>query len=237
VDTKNVLSTIGKAIVSAVIPQIGGSIASIWSDLEANQVERKIQRFEELISSLQQDFDSIKDRVNDEFVKSEDCLDIFEKMSKMVINERVEEKRKLYKNVYLHSMIAQNVDFDIVERDLRFIEQLNSLEIALLKIFDNPKKYNKSVGEPIKNPFLDEKGNWRSSYFIDYLLIEQLMILLPSTVKKEDVYESLYFLSQNRILVDGVQNKKLHTNGNPISILEDVLTDKGRRFVLNLQNI
>lgn len=55
--------TLGKAIVSA-IPYVGGTIASIWNELESMQVERKLQRFSELIENLQSDFELIKGKIN-----------------------------------------------------------------------------------------------------------------------------------------------------------------------------
>ena len=72
----------GKAAVSA-IPFVGGSIASLWSDLESSQVERKISRFIGLVETLQSDFEIIKEKVNKDFVSAPDCQDIFEKMSKL----------------------------------------------------------------------------------------------------------------------------------------------------------
>lgn len=235
-DKTKALSTMGKAAVSA-IPFVGGSIASLWSDLESSQIERKISRFVSLVEALQSDFEIVKDKVNQDFVSASDCQDIFEKMSKLVINERVEEKRVLYKNAYLNSMTAIIVDFDALERNLRLIEQLNTIEIHLLRLFDNPQLYNKNVGSIIRDPFIDTNGNRISSYMVDYFMLEQIMRLLPGEIKKDDVYESILFLTQNRIIKEGVVNKQLKTNGNPISIFDDVLTDKGKRFVKQLKSI
>ena len=233
---KDICLTISRAAVSA-IPYVGGSIASVWSDLESTCVKRKIERFQELVEELQKDFEVIKDKVNHDFVSVPDCQDIFEKMSRMVVNERLKEKRILYKNAYLHSMTAQIVNFDLVERDLRLIEQLNKLEILLLKIFENPQEYNKNVGNIIKNPFLDENGDWTHSYQRDYFMMEQIMRLMPKEVEIEDVRESLLFLSQNRILIDRIEQKQLSTNASPIDIFNDVLTNKGKRFVKRLKDI
>lgn len=235
-DKKKVLSTMGKAAVSA-IPFVGGSIASLWSDLESSQVERKISRFIGLVETLQSDFEIIKEKVNKDFVSAPDCQDIFEKMSKLVINERVEEKRVLYKNAYLNSMTATIVDFDALERELRLIEQLSTIEIHLLRLFDNPKQYNRNAGNIIRNPFIDENGQYRNSYMVDYFMVEQIMRLFPNNISNEDMVESILFLTQNRIIKEGTVDKRLKTNGDPISIFDDVLTGKGKRFVKQLKNI
>lgn len=231
-----IVSTISKSAISA-IPYIGGSAVSIWNDLQEKQIKRKITRFEEFMNSLQNDINAIKNKINQNFITENDCQDIFEKVSKMIVNERVNEKRKLYKNVFLNSMIDKIVDFDIIERDLRFIEQLNTIEIIILKIFDDPEEYNKRMGNIIKNPFLDENGHYINSYQRKYYIMDQIMLLMPQIIKREDVLESLIFLSQNRILINGIENKQLNTNGSPIDIFYNAFTTKGERFIKRLKDI
>lgn len=228
--------TLGKAMISA-IPYVGGTIASIWNELESMQVERKLQRFSELIENLQSDFELIKGKINKDFVTEQDSLDIFEKMSKLVINERIKEKRDLYKNVYLNSMIAKTVDFDSVERNFRLIEQLNNLELLLLRIFDNPRKYDENIGNAYQNHYRDENGNTIYHYQQNYYMLEEIMLMLPKGIKKEDVLESMLFLSQNRILESNIEQKQLMTNGNPIDIFDNALTSKGKTFVKLLKKI
>lgn len=228
--------TLGKAMISA-IPYVGGTIASIWNELESMQVERKLQRFSELIENLQSDFELIKGKINKDFITEQDNLDIFEKMSKLVINERIKEKRDLYKNVYLNSMIAKTVDFDSVERNFRLIEQLNNLELLLLRIFDNPRKYDENIGNAYLNHYRDENGNTIYHYQQNYYMLEEIMLMLPKGIKKEDVLESMLFLSQNRILESNIEQKQLMTNGNPIDIFDNALTSKGKTFVKLLKKI
>lgn len=231
-----IVSTISKSAISA-IPYIGGSAVSIWNDLQEKQIKRKITRFEEFMNSLQNDINAIENKINQNFITENDCQDIFEKVSKMIVNERVNEKRKLYKNVFLNSMIDKIVDFDIIERDLRFIEQLNTIEIIILKIFDDPEEYNKRMGNIIKDPFLDENGHYINSYQRKYYIMDQIMLLMPQIIKREDVLESLIFLSQNRILINGIENKQLNTNGSPIDIFYNAFTTKGERFIKRLKDI
>ena len=134
-------------------------------------------------------------------------------------------------------MTSKIVDFDALERDLRLIEQLNTLEIHLLRLFDNPKAYNKSRGSIIKNPFIDEDGTIKSSYMVNYSIVAQIRMFFSKDIEDSDIIESLNFLSQNRILIDNVQLRQLSTNGDPIEIFNNVLTDKGKRFVQTLRDL
>ena len=68
-------------------------------------------------------------------------------------------------------------------------------------------------------------------------MLEEIMLMLPRGIKKENVLESMLFLSQNRILESGIEQKQLLTNGNPIDIFENALTAKGKTFVKLLKNI
>lgn len=226
---KNQTSTYIKALVAAV-PYIGGTVNSVWSDIQATQAQRKIERFEELITVLQKDMKDIKNIINSEFISKPDCLDVFEQMVKYTINERINEKRNIYKNIYINSLISKICDYDKTERYMRLVEQMGLIELYLLKIFENPQKYNQESGYIIKNPFLDEKGNWLSSYMKDYYIMDLLKSLLPQ-YSDYLIEEGLYFLQQNRLVIEKVNTKTLKTNGDPITIFNDVLTIKGKEFI------
>lgn len=48
--------------------------------------------------------------------------------------KRKEEKRILFKNILIHSITTKNCSYDKTEKYFRILEQMNSLELLLLKI-------------------------------------------------------------------------------------------------------
>lgn len=218
-----------KGIV-AVIPVLGGTITSIWSDIEALQAKRKQDRLQEFYIALKDEVEGIKQQINISFIEQPDFLDIFELTAKYIVNERNEEKRILFKNILLNSIASQDCTYDKTEKYLRILDQMSSLELLLLRVLQNPTGHNKDLGNIIKNPN-DNQSN--SIYKLHYTLVADLKQIMHELVKAplDDISEAMYFLESNRLVIERASDSKLQTNGNPIHVLNDKLTSKGKEFI------
>lgn len=216
--------------IAAIIPVLGGTITSIWSDIEALQAKRKHERLEEFYVTLREDVEKIKERINVSFIKQPDFLDIFELTAKYIVNERNEEKRTLFKNILLSSIINQDCTYDKAERYLRILEQMSNLEILLLRVLQNPTRYNHDQRDIIKNP---NDGQSDNVYKVQYTLVAEFKQVLHELIKTplDDIAEAMYFLESNRLVKEKASDSKLQTNGNPIHVLDDKLTSKGKNFI------
>lgn len=223
-----------KGIVS-LIPYVGGTITTIWSDIEGIQVERKIQRLLGYYSSLEIDLRKVKDKLNQDYISHNDFLDIFEKTSNYIINERNEQKRILFKNIFLNSITCPIVDYDKTEGFMRILEEMNYLEILTLKIFHNPQKFNSDSGNIIKDPNWIRPGVRNGIQFqLTYQLNKMLSDLTKQSV--DEIEEALYFLENHRLIKDNTIKYALCTNGDPIETLNNRLTKKGSEFIKYLMN-
>lgn len=224
-----------KGIV-AMIPVLGGTITSVWSDIEAIQAKRKFERLEEFYLELKKDVDEIHNKISSSYTSQPDFLDIFELTAKYIVNERSEEKRASFRNILVNSIVSEDCSYDKTEKYLRIVEQMNNLEILILKVLVNPSKYNNKKGNIIKDPNErnpDETASnstYRTFYngVYEFTDILSKLIMIP----QDDINEAIYFLESNRLVMDKSSNYKLQTNGNPIHILDDKLTSKGKDFVL-----
>ena len=211
--------------ITAMIPVLGGTLTSVWSDIDAIQAKRKHERLEEFYLSLEMEVQKIKEQINEP-----DFLDVFEQTARHIVNERKEEKRILFRNILLSSITAKECSYDKTEKYLRILEQMNGLELLILRILQNPSEFNRQNGEKIKDPNAPTPG-YRNLiiYTRTYFFIEMLSELLNAA--QEDVAESIYYLESNRLIVDNVSLSKLQTNGHPIRTLEDKLTSKGKDLI------
>lgn len=217
-----------KALVAAV-PYVGGTISSFWSDLQAG---RKEARFERFIETLGQDLISLRNRVNQEYISKPDFLDIFEHTARAVVHERTEEKRKGFKNILLSSIIDVEIDYDRTESYLKLLNDIGLRELVLLKIYKDPVAYNQHAGNPNKNP---NDNNESSAYSVTYTpvksALEVLCALLPEW-PQDDILEATHRLYFHRLSnLENIEHTKLQTNGNPIHVLDNRLTKKGRNFI------
>ncbi|MCA5999720.1 hypothetical protein, partial [Bacteroides thetaiotaomicron] len=201
--------------ITAMIPVLGGTLTSVWSDIDAIQAKRKHERLEEFYLSLEMEVQKIKEQINESYINQPDFLDVFEQTARHIVNERKEEKRILFRNILLSSITAKECSYDKTEKYLRILEQMNGLELLILRILQNPSEFNRQNGEKIKDPNAPTPG-YRNLiiYTRTYFFIEMLSELLNAA--QEDVAESIYYLESNRLIVDNVSLSKLQTNGHPI---------------------
>ena len=214
--------------LTAAVPYIGGTINSLWTDIVA---QRKEERFRELINSLELEINRIE-TINQTFVTHDDFLDLFENISRHVVNERDATKRSLYKNLILSSAKDRDANFDKTEKYIRLLDNISTIDSLILKVFLNPKKFNEEIGTPIQSK---NSGNSNFTHWETTTVKELLTRLIPS-VSLDDILDSLDFLERNRLLITHNGEDSLNTNGNPIQLLENKITEKGKNFIKYITN-
>ena len=204
---------------------IFGTMVDVYEEYAVLQTQRKLKRLEDFYRQLNEEVQQL----NEDYVSQADFLDIFEKTARYVVNERLEQKRLLYKNILLHSAITCCCSYDKTESYLRLLEQLSSLGIDIVAILHDPIGYHKKRGMIIPDlpPISSGSG---LHYYLKYNFVEQLQRLLK-VEDKDEVIEELYFLEANRIICPGVKDRVIETNNNPVNVLKESLTKKGEDFV------
>lgn len=97
---KTISESVGKQLLNS--NPITGFIVSYVETVKARQAERKLNRCMEMLESLQKDLDESQKSINEEYVKNDDFLDIFEQTVNQVANERNDDKRMYFKNILLN---------------------------------------------------------------------------------------------------------------------------------------
>lgn len=222
----------GKAIFKStigLIPFFGNTALEIYNEVQSKQVERKIKRLEEFYQSLDARLQTLEDRINKEFVSKDDFLDVFEETSQYIITERIDKKRNYFNNILVNSIISPICDFDQTERYLRLLDNLNEQELSILAVLDNPYEYNRRHGMIIKDPADNSLlSSWKqvtAGGVLTKILGINIHILT----------ESITVLWSNGLIIDNSLDKNLHTNGNAVNVLDNLLTTRGRSFVKYLK--
>ena len=235
---ENTAITIVKAGVAA-IPFVGGSINSIWSDLQGKQLQEKIKRLVSITEAIQTDMATIETKVNANYTSSSDFTDIVESTLRHIIEERKDQKRTMFKNILLKCRIAKDVDFDKNEKFCNLLTNLGTMELLVLAVLYSPEAYNKNNGEPLKHLNPETPGSIRMTWITKTVhIIDVLIEILSEELHaKEGIIDALNILETNRIVIPQITTATLQTNGHPIAILKDRLTPKGKEFVSYLQSV
>lgn len=223
---EEVVTGVVKTIVSR-IPVIGDALINIRDEFANSRLLRKMERFGELLSGINDSLSQLEDKVNQDYISKTDCADILERTIQAVVIERLDEKREAYKNLLVNSIVAPTADFDRTEKYMQLLSQMTRIDIILLHTLHNPQKINNQKGNPIKAPFTDEEGNRYPSFQREYKVQDLLQNLWK--FDKEDITDSMAFLFQHRLIKD--ENYIEISNSHPIETLANRLTEKGKEFV------
>lgn len=226
-NAKENLGLVAKGVFKSIlgIDFIGRTALEIHNEYQAKQVKRKIQRLEEFYQKLDEKLVEEENNVNEEFVKKDDFLDVFEEATRYIVLERLSTKRELFKNILANSIVSSDCDYDKTEHYFRILDNLSENELKVLAVLENPEEYNKNHGmiikDLIKNYYQSSWGTYRADGVLTQLL----------GIKIDEAIETVTVLYSNGLIVDNLLERRLETNTNPVRVLDKLLTKRGRDFV------
>ena len=137
------------SLVASAAPWIGGPVAEIVGGVATNL---KIKRVTQFIEDVLAHAEALHTEAAEEFVRSEDFVDILEKTASVVANERYEEKRALFANFILNNISHPQISYDFRLKCLRLLSEVNTRHLDLLgALLQQPtaQELNMSLSAPI----------------------------------------------------------------------------------------
>lgn len=204
-------------------------VMEYYDVLNEKQLNRKIERLFEMWNDIKENLEALGENINEEYVKQGDFLDIVEEVTTKVINERSEEKRRYYKNIFLHSILTDVVDYDITEKYLNLLYRLEYDDVVVFAALHHPDKMNEDMDFPLVNPN-DQVDGYRNYSILTQRksVVWALTMLLEWSDEK--VRDSLNVLQRERLIEEGTDKWEQSINGSPVMLLKNHLTIKGRSF-------
>lgn len=123
------------AVTASAAPWIGGPISGIIGGVAT---DLKIKRVTQFIKDVLEHVEAIHTQDSEEFVKTEDFADIFDKTAQAVADERYKKKRKLFSNYILNNIAAPAISYQLRLKCLRLLEDINIDHIDLLEALLQP---------------------------------------------------------------------------------------------------
>lgn len=230
-NAKELVEAGSKAIIKdlARCLPLGSTAVAIYEELQSKQIERKIQRLEEFYTNLSESVNAQKEKINKEYVSKDDFLDVFEEATRYVVLERQETKREKFKNILANSITATYTDYDKTERYFKILDNLSDIELNILAVLENPEHYNRTHGMIIPDPVNSRYQSSWSEVTASGILTQLLHL------KIHEAQEATIVLFSNGLIVANILDKRLHTNGNAIHVLDNLLTKRGKDFVKYLK--
>jgi CRISPR/Cas system CSM-associated protein Csm2 small subunit len=224
---------IAKGVLKSVLGSfpVGATAVEVYNELQSKRVQRKIERLEEFYQSLDDRISTVEEQVNKDYVSKEDFQDVFEEATRYVVLERQSKKRELFKNILANSITAKECDYDKTERYFRLLDNLSELELNILAVLENPEEYNKKHGMIVKDPYDNYFQHTWGEYRADSVLTQLLKI------KINDVQGAVTVLFSNGLIVENLLSRRMESNMNPVRVLDNLLTPRGRDFIRFLKGV
>lgn len=222
---KGQLSRIGKIVrpLLAAVPNIGGSLATIWSDWDTN---RRFERVEKTLKELSVKLN--KEQGFDITTLTDADMQILETVLQKVMIEHRERKRKYFANILISTWTRQH-DLPYEER-MKFVEAIESFDdihIEILKYINKASSeyfipsYSE-IGEKILgNDFSEEEKDAILLPAIDKLATGYGFIRRAWNLSKKEKGAVLF---SDNLSVEGIARK-----------CEHIITEPGKRFLLSLE--
>lgn len=218
---------VAKGLLKSILASfpVGATAVEVYNELNAKQVQRKIERLEEFYRALDDRISQVESLVNKDYVSKEDFQDVFEEATRYVVLERQSRKREMFKNILANSIIAKECDYDKTERYFRLLDNLSDMDLSVLAVLNNPIDYNRKHGMKIPDPTSNYYQSAWGAHRADGVLTQLLGITI------DDAHESVGVLFNHGLIEGDILNKRMEGNMNPAHVLEHLLTRKGRDFV------
>ncbi|HAH25511.1 MAG TPA: hypothetical protein DCL77_17435 [Prolixibacteraceae bacterium] len=208
--TEHVINIL-KATLSTV-PFTGG-LASLISDYIPTQRQIRLEEFAENIAN---DLLTLKDEINESYIKTDEFAFIFEKCFKGAVENYQKEKIIAFKAILINSLR----DFDITQTEkeyyLNLVENLSTLHIQVLSFMAFPREFLKINGLP--ESCINGGFNEFFSIVIPNVSLETMKIAF------KDLYDYGFLNTNNTIF-------STMTASQGWSLLGDRVTKNGRKFI------
>lgn len=208
--TEHVINIL-KATLSTV-PFTGG-LASLISDYIPSQRQIRLEEFAENIAN---DLLTLKDEINESYIKTDEFAFIFEKCFKGAVENYQKEKIIAFKAILINSMIEFNITQTEKEYYLNLVENLSTLHIQVLSFMAFPREFLKINGLP------DSCINGGFSEFFPNVIPNVSLETIKIAFK--DLYDYGFLTTNNTIF-------STMTSSQGWSLLGDRVSKNGRKFI------
>lgn len=134
---QEVLFALGKGAISA-IPYAGGVIAEVVGIIGPDFRLRRLRQF---VAELAYDLEQLKEKIDSEYVRTEEFAHVIEKTFRGVAENYQKEKLNALRAVLLNSCIKTDIDQELKEYLLDITLQLSTLHVRLIRILRDPQGF------------------------------------------------------------------------------------------------
>jgi hypothetical protein len=157
-----------RAIVSA-IPGIGSSMDVLFSDI---WMKKQAERIEGWIGFLHKEMESVKEeKLNNDYLQSDEFLDLTVSAMTAATRTRNEEKQKLYAKILKGAVLTEGDAADDPEEYLTMLQELSPKELEVARCIFSLERPGVSIDPRIDVIILAQVFPKLAGYELEYILL------------------------------------------------------------------
>lgn len=216
------LDATGKAVAIALnaVPGIGGVLSGIANEIISTRQNKRLNRF---LIDLATDMTNLSERINKDFIKTEEFADLAEDIFSKATETRQQEKLDAFKAIFLNTVLIDHPNYDKAAEITELIQRWQPRHIVMLKILSDPQKADIERGCIV--------GTRGGGYGTSFIAI--LRSLLPEW-DEEQIDRTWQDLYDDKIHTSGSTRTMITDTG--IRQLENRLTSYGKCIIKFITN-
>jgi hypothetical protein len=145
-------STRGEAAVEIAVialeavPYVGGVLSSTASYFLERRKNERLNRF---LIDLAEDLQSTEERINQEFVRTDDMQDLTEDILSKAAETRRQEKLDALRAIFLNTILSEHPDYNLAAEIADLVQNWQPSHIILLKILSDPRSADEQMGRVV----------------------------------------------------------------------------------------
>lgn len=138
------IEVVGAAL--SAVPVAGGPLAEIAGAIIRRRQNRRLNRF---LIDLAEDLQRLSDRVNQEFLRTDEFQDLAEDIITKAAETRQQAKLDAFRAIFLNAVLAQRPNYDEAAEITALVDGLQERHIILLHILADPLRADRELGRPV----------------------------------------------------------------------------------------
>jgi len=131
------------AMALDAIPHVGSALSSIVRTIIA---KRQNQRLSQFIETLAKRLQQLDDRINSEFIGTEEFRDMAEDFFSKAADTRQQEKLDAFRSIFLNTVLANHPSYDDAVEIAELVYRWQARHVILIRILADPIAADREMG-------------------------------------------------------------------------------------------
>jgi hypothetical protein len=131
------------AIALNAIPLVGGVLSGIAGTIIAKRQNRRLNQF---LVTLAGQFQRCEDRVNTEFIQTEEFQDLAEDIFSKAAESRQQEKLDAFRSIFLNTVLSSRPSYATAAEIAGLIDRWQARHVIVVRILSDPAAADREMG-------------------------------------------------------------------------------------------